>query len=175
QSGNALAANFTWSFTTSATSPTCPCTIWSGATTPAVASRTDSNPVELGVRFRSDLSGSITAIRFYKGPANTGTHTGHLWTNTGTLLASVTFAGETASGWQQATLSTPVAIAANTTYVVSYYAPAGGWAVNLSYFAPTPSRSTPSPFFRMSRSLVTHASSARNRLISVSRGQAQEA
>jgi len=27
----------------------------------------------------------------------------------------------------------------------------------------------------MSRSLVTHASSARNRLISVSRGQAQEA
>src|SRR5207249_6642812 len=50
-------------------------------------------------------------------------------------LASLTFAGETASGWQQATLSTPVAIAANTTYVVSYYAPAGGYAVNLPYFA----------------------------------------
>ena len=123
--------------------PSCPCSIWSNTTTPAVASQNDSNPVELGVRFRSDLSGSITAIRFYKGPANTGTHTGHLWTNTGTLLASVTFAGETASGWQQATLSTPVAIAANTTYVVSYYAPAGGWAVNLSYFATSSFNSPP--------------------------------
>ena len=48
-------------------------------------------------------TGTITAIRFYKGPANTGPHVGHLWTNTGALLATITFSGETASGWQQAT------------------------------------------------------------------------
>jgi hypothetical protein len=121
---------------TTATSPSaCPCTIWSAATTPAVASQSDPNAVELGVRFRSDVGGYITAIRFYKGSANTGTHIGNLWTNTGTLLATVTFAGETASGWQQATLSTPVAITANTTYVVSYYTPVGGYAVNRPYFA----------------------------------------
>src|SRR5207249_5460945 len=95
----------------------------------------DPNAVELGIRFRSDVSGYITAIRFYKGPFNTGPHIGNLWTNTGALLATATFVGETASGWQQATLSTPVAITANTTYVVSYYAPAGGYAVNLPYFA----------------------------------------
>lgn len=63
-----------------------------------------------------------------------GTHTGHLWSSTGTLLASVTFTGETASGWQQATLSTPVAISANTTYVVSYFAPNGRYSATSNYF-----------------------------------------
>jgi hypothetical protein len=32
---------------------------------------------------------------------------------------------ETASGWQTVTLSTPVAITANTIYVVSYFSPNG--------------------------------------------------
>src|SRR5437762_8976903 len=29
-------------------------------------------------------------------------HSGHLWSSGGTLLAAATFSGETASGWQQA-------------------------------------------------------------------------
>jgi Domain of unknown function (DUF4082) len=33
------------------------------------------------------------------------------------------FSGETASGWQQVNLPSPVAINANTTYVVSYHTP----------------------------------------------------
>jgi len=37
----------------------------------------------------------------------------------GTLLGSVTFSGETGSGWQQANFGTGVSIAANTTYEVS--------------------------------------------------------
>ena len=41
------------------------------------------------------------AVRFYKAAANTGSHTGSLWSATGTQLATVTFSGETASGWQQ--------------------------------------------------------------------------
>ena len=48
-----------------------------------------------------------------------------LWTSTGTLLASATFTGETATGWQQVSFATPVAISANTTYVASYYRPRG--------------------------------------------------
>jgi hypothetical protein len=80
------------------------------------------------------VAGNITDIRFYKGTENTGTHVGHLWDSTGGLLATVTFANETATGWQQAALSTPVAITANTTYVVSYYAPAGNYAFNSAYF-----------------------------------------
>ena len=60
-------------------------------------------------------------MRFYKAATNTGTHVGNLWSNSGTLLATATFTGETASGWQQVTFATPVAITANTTYVASYH------------------------------------------------------
>ena len=76
----------------------------------------------------------ITAIRFFKGLRNTGTHIGNLWTAEGTHLGSVTFTNETASGWQQATLSPPVSVAANTTYVVSYYAPNGFYAGDTNFF-----------------------------------------
>jgi hypothetical protein len=110
-------------------------TIWSSTTIPANPSNSDGRSVELGVKFRSDVAGSITGIRFYKGAGNTGTHVGYLWSSTGTLLASATFTGETATGWQQVNFSTPVAIAAGTTYIASYLAPAGHFAYNLSYFA----------------------------------------
>ena len=110
-------------------------TIWSSSAVPATASYPDARSVELGVKFRSDLNGYITGLRFYKGSANTGTHVGHLWTSTGTLLASATFTNETASGWQQVNLATPIAITANTVYVASYYAPNGGYSVNRPYFA----------------------------------------
>src|SRR5262245_2341467 len=77
--------------------------LWSPETTPANLSANDPNAVELGVRFRAATGGTITAIRFYKAADNTGTHVGNLWTNAGELLATVTFEGESASGWQQAT------------------------------------------------------------------------
>jgi hypothetical protein len=133
--GGGLAGNVAWSFTTAAM-VTCPCTIWNSTTTPIVASANDPNAVELGVKFRATMNGYITALRFYKGPANTGTHVGNLWTSTGRLLASVTFTNETASGWQQATLPSPVAISANTTYVASYHTNVGGYAADGAYFAP---------------------------------------
>ncbi|MFP5388842.1 MAG: N,N-dimethylformamidase beta subunit family domain-containing protein, partial [Thermoleophilia bacterium] len=64
----------------------CPCTVF-GETAPAIADGGDGQSVELGVKFRSDVPGQITGIRFYKATANTGTHVGSLWTSTGTLLA----------------------------------------------------------------------------------------
>jgi len=86
------------------------------------------------VSFKSDVNGYITGIRFYKGVNNAGTHLGHLWSSAGTLLASATFTGETASGWQQVNFSNPVAITANTVYVASYYT-TGHWSADWSYFA----------------------------------------
>ena len=62
------------------------------------------SPVELGAAFTPAKDGTVTAIRFYKGAGNTGTHTGSLWTASGTRLATVTFTGETATGWQTAKL-----------------------------------------------------------------------
>ena len=119
------------------TPQTCPCGLWNTNTTPNAESASDSESVELGVKFQSDVAGFISGIRFYKGSTNTGRHIGNLWTNTGSLLARETFTNETPSGWQQVTFATPVPIAANTTYVASYFAPAGNYATNAGYFGST--------------------------------------
>jgi methionine-rich copper-binding protein CopC len=131
--GNLIAQPFTWSFSTG--NAIAGATIWAGTTTPALADTSDASAVEVGVKFRSDVAGVITGLRFYKGPQNTGTHVGHLWSSTGTLLGSVTFTNETATGWQQATFSSPIAITANTTYIASYFAPVGQYASDAGYFA----------------------------------------
>ncbi|MBX9789234.1 MAG: DUF4082 domain-containing protein [Pirellulales bacterium] len=109
--------------------------IWNDSTLPAITSNPDINPVELGMKFTTTAGGYLTGMRFYKGVQNIGTHVGHLWSSTGTLLATVTFANETPSGWQTALFATPVQLQANTTYVLSYYAPQGRYAVTPSYFS----------------------------------------
>ena len=89
------------------------------------ASANDSASIELGVRFQSDTDGSITAIKYYRGTADSGDNDirdGNLWDANGNLLASVTFdssPGE--SGWQTAILDNPVAISADTIYIASYH------------------------------------------------------
>jgi hypothetical protein len=124
-----------WSFTTAGGAQTgCPCTIWPSTATPASAADPDNTSIEVGVKFRASQAGSITGIRFYKGATNTGTHVGTLWSSTGTKLATATFTGESTSGWQEADFATPVAVTANTTYVASYLAPNGHYAVNENYF-----------------------------------------
>jgi hypothetical protein len=103
-------------------------TIFDFSGTPARIDAGDAQSIELGVKFTADVSGSITGIRFYKAATNTGTHTGSLWTAGGQRLAQVTFPNETASGWQEADVSTPVAITAGTTYIASYFAPNGHYS-----------------------------------------------
>ena len=109
-------------------------TIWPTTAVPGTVDGGPDSAVELGVKFRSDVAGSITGIRFYKATANTGTHLGNLWSSNGTLLASATFTGESASGWQQVNFATPVTIAANTIYVASYHVTVGHYSEDLSYF-----------------------------------------
>ena len=111
-------------------------TIWPDSATPASPDTLDGVPAtEVGVRFKSDRAGWIVALRFYKGQSNTGIHTGHLWSNTGTLLATVTFTNETASGWQRANLSTPIAITAGTPYVASCFFQSQHFSSDFGYFA----------------------------------------
>src|SRR5205085_10761482 len=85
--------------------------------------------------FRSDVSGSITGLRFYKSSNNTGTHVGNLWTSNGTLVATATFSNESGSGWQQVNFSSPVAITAGTTYVASYHTNVSHFSIDLNGFA----------------------------------------
>ena len=115
----------------------CPCSIW-GTGAQGGADSGDATSIEVGVKFKTDAFGTATGIRFYKASANTGTHIGNLWTSSGQLLASATFTGETASGWQQVNFAQPVTLNPNTTYVASYFAPKGHYSQAENYFSTVP-------------------------------------
>ncbi|MEU5690827.1 DUF4082 domain-containing protein [Actinosynnema sp. NPDC020468] len=134
------AGNYTtvrsWPFTTGSPRPAaCPCTIWDDFSAPTLAAADDGTAVELGVKVRFDGRGEVTALRFFKGEGNTGTHTGTLWSATGQKLATGTFTGESGAGWQTLTFDRPVPVEANTTYVASYFAPNGHYAATQQYFS----------------------------------------
>ncbi|VDC32177.1 hypothetical protein PSET11_02965 [Arthrobacter ulcerisalmonis] len=103
--------------------------------TPASSNILNLRATEVGVSFRTTRTGLVTAIRFYKGLLNTGTHTGSLWDSTGTRLIRATFTNESLTGWQSVTLATPIRLAANTDYVVSYNAPTGRYSYTTNYFS----------------------------------------
>jgi hypothetical protein len=111
-----------------------PCTLWRDDAAPAVPWVAETQPVEVGVRWRADADGMVSGIRFYKDAKNSGPHRVSLWSAQGALLASASAAGESAKGWQRVTFSHPVAITANATYVASY-ATASGHARDDGAFA----------------------------------------
>jgi len=108
--------------------------VWPDNPTPQIVNPGDPTPIEVGMRFTSAVDGQVTGVRYYQGPANTGEHFGRLWSNSGQLLATGTFATDNTPGWKTLTFATPVNITANTIYIVSYYAPVGQYAVNPAYF-----------------------------------------
>ncbi|NEM97760.1 Ig-like domain-containing protein [Pontibacter burrus] len=112
----------------------CPCSVFRSSDAPTGIMFNDGQGLQLGMKFRSSVNGFITGVRFYKQSGNTSTHTGQLYTSTGMLVGSVAFNNETASGWQQAEFSTPVAITANTTYIISYHSSNGQYAATNPYF-----------------------------------------
>ncbi|MCA1453720.1 DUF4082 domain-containing protein [Bradyrhizobium sp. BRP22] len=109
-------------------------TLFPGSATPDIVNSTDASAVELGVRFQTSIAGTVSGIRFYKSSMDTGTHTGELWSSTGTLLATATFINETASGWQSVTFSNPVSLTPGATYVASYHTNVGHYSVTPDYF-----------------------------------------
>ena len=120
----------------------CPCSLYGQDYTPSVTSENDPTALELGVKFTSSVSGWVAGVRFYKGAGNNGTHTGSLWSATGTQLATGTFTNETSSGWQTLLFANPVQITANTVYIASYYDPDGHYANDVDQFYPAPTGST---------------------------------
>lgn len=74
---------------------------------------------EMGVKVQVLSTLQATDIRFYKDPGETGTHVGTVWNSSGQVLAQTTFTGETASGWQQQSLGTPVTLQPGQVYVIS--------------------------------------------------------
>jgi hypothetical protein len=88
-------------------------------TTQRPASTDSDTPVELGMKFKSTVPGTITKFRYFKVAGETGTHIGRLWSAGGSLLKTATFTNETDTGWQTVVLDTPYHIGADTTYVIS--------------------------------------------------------
>ncbi|MET0523639.1 MAG: DUF4082 domain-containing protein, partial [Nocardioides sp.] len=122
----------TWSFTTGV--PSAPTVSLLDGETPAGHS-TDSDPLELGMAFVPAVAGEVTGVRFWKGPGNTGVHTGSLWSIDGTRLATMTVTDETDSGWQTAPFDAPIPVTPGRTYVVSYYSPTGRFSYTGGFFA----------------------------------------
>ena len=108
--------------------------IFSASTSPPTVAEIDGNSIELGVKFQSSVAGTVSGVRFFSNDLNIGTHTGTLWSSTGTKLATATFTNETGNGWQAVSFSSPITITANTQYVASchtsgyYSATTGGFS-----------------------------------------------
>ncbi len=99
-------------------------TLFSDSAVPAQIVTDDSTDYELGVRFVCDVAANVTALRYYRGPADasdTDTRTLRLWSAAGAQLASVVVtSGPGEVGWRVGTLATPYTLTAGQTYVVSY-------------------------------------------------------
>jgi hypothetical protein len=120
--------------TTGSTSTSSADTLWANSYVPTINAYSWGS-YEVGVKFRADVSGTVTGLRFYKQTWMNGFyHVGHLWSSTGQLLASALFS-ETYSGWQQVTLSNPVAISPNTVYIVSFWTGGGYFGISTSFFS----------------------------------------
>lgn len=102
----------------------CPCTLF-GSSTPTNPDSGSGSAIEVGVKVQPDTSGRITGVRFYKSSANAGPHSVSLWTSTGTLLATAPATAESASGWQDVSFASPVAVTAGSVYVASYHTNTG--------------------------------------------------
>jgi hypothetical protein len=74
---------------------------------------------EMGVRVEVTQPATVTHLRYYRDPLETGSHVGTIWSATGAVLATVPFTSETGGGWQEQALATPLDLVPGETYTVS--------------------------------------------------------
>ena len=91
-------------------------------------------PLTLGVRFSSTAAEPSPGSGSTSRPGNTGTHTGTLFTAAGAQLATVTFANESTSGWQTAYFNQPIAMTADTEYIMAYKSTTGSYSATVNGF-----------------------------------------
>lgn len=120
--GTAMTADYQWSFATGSDSG--PWSIWNNAApsgTPITYTGT-SGGEEFGATVHTDSNGYLGAVRFYKPLRSTATlHAVHVWTASGVLLGSGVSSHETAVGWQEVRLNSPVPVQQGVNYIISYY------------------------------------------------------
>jgi len=96
---------------------------------PKIAADSDRSAVELGVSFAPEKSGTVTGLQYYQGKDAKNVTTATLWSSEGKVLAQASFEPSSTVGWRTVSLATPVALTAGKSYVASYQAPRGGYAV----------------------------------------------
>lgn len=111
--------------------------IWP-STDPGLPRQGNGMAIEVGTKFSSSQAGFISGLRFYNGSGSytLGAYKGKLWNfNTGALLATITYTGVSTGQWVEVMFPTPLAIAANTTYLVSVYSSVGNYVATNNFFA----------------------------------------
>jgi hypothetical protein len=77
---------------------------------------------ELGTRFWSDVNGQISQVRLYTNASEGGVHTVRIWRVSGQTVVAGPYSWTVPSGstgWKTFTLPAPLAITANTDYIVA--------------------------------------------------------
>jgi hypothetical protein len=84
---------------------------------------TDATPVELAAAFKVQWTCRLTKVRIYKAPALAGTVPVTVWAPDNSVLATlnVTWTAD-AGGWREITFSSPITLAPDVEYRVSYNA-----------------------------------------------------
>lgn len=93
----------------------------------------DNTPVNLGVRFRSTVTGKVKGVRIWKRETNGNGQIVALWSNTGDQLATANIPDDV-TGWVDGIFSSPVDIDAEVTYVASMYSPSGQFVSSPDFF-----------------------------------------
>lgn len=106
-----------------------------GTAVPTFSTDAATTPVTVALRVCFSDTVTITKIRFYKTTAlDSGTHDAAIWNNDGSSqLATATFSGETATGWQEVALSTPLRVGPGY-YIVGVYHPNGNFGAEANKF-----------------------------------------
>jgi hypothetical protein len=95
-------------------------TFWDDAFVPTGVTTGTTVPSNRGMTFVSMFPGTVTSIQFWKLAGDTGTHIGYLWrVYDQALLGSVTFTGETASGWQTMAFTPAISIQNGVRYIAT--------------------------------------------------------
>ena len=104
----------------------CPCSLFGSNYTPSITSANDPSAYELGMKFQSTRSrAGWPACASTRARATTGRIPARSGRPPAPCSLPAPSRTRRASGWQTMTFANPVQISANTTYVVSYYDPAG--------------------------------------------------
>jgi uncharacterized repeat protein (TIGR02543 family) len=83
--------------------------------------------IELGARLSTSQAGWVKTVKYFKYAGDNSSHSAHIWSSDGTLLASQDFVDQSSSGWQSVVLDAPVFIEANQTFTISVYSDSFKW------------------------------------------------